>query len=249
MEFRIWVEVYLAGRVLHRQLVAQVEREATGIGPEEIGLGWRVTGKPRVRVIGLPRSRKRSLSPSSVSVSSATMSPVPFQGCGSQMDDGSAPQLLAKARNPFSDCCATEPTTIAPGLQIGVYSLTGAPTPHFRLNQHTTNWEFHRPSYSLEGVMLMANETNSDIAKQVSFGDKTSVERISSKGTATRDWLGEAHKGVVDQVSAVRPPVETGRPVEKKTNDTPSTTGERRKPSSKAIDRTPLAQRFGKSKG
>jgi hypothetical protein len=38
MEFRIWVEVRLAGRVLHKQLVAQVEREATGIGPEEIGL-------------------------------------------------------------------------------------------------------------------------------------------------------------------------------------------------------------------
>ena len=38
MEFRIWVEGYLAGRVLNRQLVAQVEREATGIGPEEIGL-------------------------------------------------------------------------------------------------------------------------------------------------------------------------------------------------------------------
>src|SRR5215469_13056193 len=38
MEFRIWVEARLAGRVLHRQLVAQVEREATGIGPEEIGL-------------------------------------------------------------------------------------------------------------------------------------------------------------------------------------------------------------------
>lgn len=38
MEFRIWVEVRLAGRILHRQLVAQVEREATGIGPEEIGL-------------------------------------------------------------------------------------------------------------------------------------------------------------------------------------------------------------------
>ena len=38
MEFRIWVEVRLAGRVLHRQLVTQVEREATGIGPEEIGL-------------------------------------------------------------------------------------------------------------------------------------------------------------------------------------------------------------------
>jgi hypothetical protein len=38
MEFRILVEVRLAGRVLHSQLVAQVEREATGIGPEEIGL-------------------------------------------------------------------------------------------------------------------------------------------------------------------------------------------------------------------
>ena len=38
MEFRMWVEVYLAGRVLQRQLMAQVEREATGIGTEEIGL-------------------------------------------------------------------------------------------------------------------------------------------------------------------------------------------------------------------
>jgi hypothetical protein len=38
MEFRIWVEVRLAGRVLDRRVVAQVEREATGIGPEEIGL-------------------------------------------------------------------------------------------------------------------------------------------------------------------------------------------------------------------
>jgi hypothetical protein len=38
MEFRILVEVRLAGRVLDRKLVAQVEREATGIVPEEIGL-------------------------------------------------------------------------------------------------------------------------------------------------------------------------------------------------------------------
>src|ERR1039457_5650212 len=38
MEFRIWVEARLAGRVLERQLVARVEREASGIGPEEIGL-------------------------------------------------------------------------------------------------------------------------------------------------------------------------------------------------------------------
>ena len=38
MEFRIWVETRLAGRVLERELVAKVERAATGIGPEEIGL-------------------------------------------------------------------------------------------------------------------------------------------------------------------------------------------------------------------
>src|SRR5687768_3949931 len=38
MEFQIWVETRLAGRILGRQLVAQVEREATGIGAEEIGL-------------------------------------------------------------------------------------------------------------------------------------------------------------------------------------------------------------------
>jgi hypothetical protein len=38
MEFRIWIEVCLAGRVLHNQLVVQVEREATGIRAEEIGL-------------------------------------------------------------------------------------------------------------------------------------------------------------------------------------------------------------------
>ena len=38
MEFRIWVEIRLAGRVLDRWLVAQVEREVTRIGPEAIGL-------------------------------------------------------------------------------------------------------------------------------------------------------------------------------------------------------------------
>ena len=36
MEFRIWVEIRLTGRLLERQLVAQVER--AGGGPEEIGL-------------------------------------------------------------------------------------------------------------------------------------------------------------------------------------------------------------------
>src|SRR5262249_41160126 len=41
MEFRIWVEVRLAGRVLDRKVVAQVERAATGIVPEEIGLTLR----------------------------------------------------------------------------------------------------------------------------------------------------------------------------------------------------------------
>ena len=34
----IWVETRLASRVLERRLVVQVKREATGIGPEEVGL-------------------------------------------------------------------------------------------------------------------------------------------------------------------------------------------------------------------
>jgi hypothetical protein len=38
MEFRIWVETRLAGRALERRLVAQVNREATGIGPEDVDL-------------------------------------------------------------------------------------------------------------------------------------------------------------------------------------------------------------------
>ena len=36
MEFRIWVETRLAGRIIDRQVVAQVERLT--IGPEEIGM-------------------------------------------------------------------------------------------------------------------------------------------------------------------------------------------------------------------
>jgi hypothetical protein len=38
MEFRIWVETRLAGHVLERELVSSVERPASEIGPEEIGL-------------------------------------------------------------------------------------------------------------------------------------------------------------------------------------------------------------------
>ena len=38
MEFRIWVETRLDGRILERELVSSVERPASGIGPEEIGL-------------------------------------------------------------------------------------------------------------------------------------------------------------------------------------------------------------------
>jgi hypothetical protein len=38
MEFRIWVETRLAGRVLERELVSSVERPASAIGAEEIGL-------------------------------------------------------------------------------------------------------------------------------------------------------------------------------------------------------------------
>ncbi len=38
MEFRIWVETRLAGRMLERELVVKVKREALEVGPEEIGL-------------------------------------------------------------------------------------------------------------------------------------------------------------------------------------------------------------------
>lgn len=37
MEFRIWVDTRLAGCILERELVAEVERPAVEIGPEEIG--------------------------------------------------------------------------------------------------------------------------------------------------------------------------------------------------------------------
>ena len=38
MEFRIWVETRLDGRILEGELVSSVERPASGIGLEEIGL-------------------------------------------------------------------------------------------------------------------------------------------------------------------------------------------------------------------
>jgi hypothetical protein len=38
MEFIVWVETRLAGKRLEIQEVAKVEREETGIGPEELGL-------------------------------------------------------------------------------------------------------------------------------------------------------------------------------------------------------------------
>jgi hypothetical protein len=38
MEFRIWVKTRLDGRILERELVSSVERPASGIGLEEIGL-------------------------------------------------------------------------------------------------------------------------------------------------------------------------------------------------------------------
>ena len=38
MEFRVWVETRLGDRILERELVAQVQRTAAGIGPEEVGL-------------------------------------------------------------------------------------------------------------------------------------------------------------------------------------------------------------------
>ena len=38
MEFRIWVETRLDGRMLERELVSSVERPVSGTGLEEIGL-------------------------------------------------------------------------------------------------------------------------------------------------------------------------------------------------------------------
>jgi hypothetical protein len=38
MEFIVWVETRLAGKRLEIREVAKVERRATGIGPEELGL-------------------------------------------------------------------------------------------------------------------------------------------------------------------------------------------------------------------
>ena len=41
MEFPIWLEVRLAGRVLHKQLLAQVEREATESGLKRSASPWK----------------------------------------------------------------------------------------------------------------------------------------------------------------------------------------------------------------
>jgi hypothetical protein len=55
MEFRIWVETRLDGRILERELVSSVERPASGIGLEEIGLdledGKAVLRKVQARIV------------------------------------------------------------------------------------------------------------------------------------------------------------------------------------------------------
>ena len=55
MEFRIWVETRLDDRILERELVSRVERPASGIGPEEIGLtleeGKAVLRRVRARIV------------------------------------------------------------------------------------------------------------------------------------------------------------------------------------------------------
>jgi hypothetical protein len=38
MEFIMWIETRIAGKTLEVREVAKVERETTGIGPEELGL-------------------------------------------------------------------------------------------------------------------------------------------------------------------------------------------------------------------
>ena len=55
MEFRIWVETRVDGRMLERELVSSVERPASGIGLEEIGLdleeGKAVLRKVQARIV------------------------------------------------------------------------------------------------------------------------------------------------------------------------------------------------------
>ena len=55
MEFRTWVETRLDDRILERELVSPVERPASGIGPEEIGLtleeGKTVLRKVQARIV------------------------------------------------------------------------------------------------------------------------------------------------------------------------------------------------------
>ena len=55
MEFRIWFETRLDGRILERELISSVERPASGIGPEEIGLelveGKAVLRKVQARIV------------------------------------------------------------------------------------------------------------------------------------------------------------------------------------------------------
>jgi hypothetical protein len=55
MEFLIWVETRLDGRILERELVSSVERPASGIGLEEIGLkleeGKAVLRKVQARIV------------------------------------------------------------------------------------------------------------------------------------------------------------------------------------------------------
>jgi hypothetical protein len=55
MEFRIWVETRLDGCMLERELVSSVERPASGIGLEEIGLkleeGKAVLRKVQARIV------------------------------------------------------------------------------------------------------------------------------------------------------------------------------------------------------
>jgi hypothetical protein len=60
MEFRIWVETRLAGRVVERELVAQLERPPAGIGPEEIGLSLE-EGKTVLRKVQLASFRRGSM--------------------------------------------------------------------------------------------------------------------------------------------------------------------------------------------
>jgi hypothetical protein len=59
MEFIVWVETRLSGKRFEIQQVAKVERKASGIGPEELGLTL-ADGKTVLKQVQERKSKTKS---------------------------------------------------------------------------------------------------------------------------------------------------------------------------------------------